>query len=111
MKLKLKLDANAIRTAYGLGPSNRARLELARQVRRRCDKYVPYDTGQLKNTAAISPDGRYLTYSQPYAHDQYYKNYRHSDPLRGPRWEKRMLANEKGPLLSEFERALKGGRS
>lgn len=111
MKITLKTDIGKIRASYGLGTSNRARQQLARQVRRRCDKYVPYDTGQLKNTATISPDGRELTYPQSYAGAQYYRNYHHSDPVRGAHWETRMLLSEKGQLLREFERTLKEGRT
>lgn len=111
MRIKLKMDVRKIRSSYGLGTSDRARQQLARQVRRRCDKYVPYDTGQLKNTAAISSDGRALTYPQAYAGAQYYINYHHSDPVRGPHWETRMLLNEKAQLLREFEQTLKGGHA
>lgn len=110
MKVMLELDTGRILASYGLGASTRARQVLAQQVRRRCDKYVPYDTGQLKNTAAISLDGRSITYPQEYAAAQYRKYYHHSDPNRGPHWEKRMLLNERPQLLAEFERSLKEGR-
>lgn len=110
MKVILELDAEKILESYGLGRSHRARLQLARQVRRRCDKYVPFDTGCLKNTAKVSPDGRSITYPQDYAAAQYRKYYHHSDPNRGPHWERRMLLNEGPQLLSEFEASLKEGR-
>lgn len=110
MKVMLELDPQKVLASYGLGTSTRTRRQLAAQVRRRCDKYVPYDTGQLKNTAVISPDGRSITYPQDYAGAQYRKYYRHSDPNRGPHWERRMLLNEKHQLLQEFERQLKEGR-
>ena len=74
-----------------------------------CDKYVPYDTGRLKNTARVSGDGRYITYPQAYAGAQFHRDYRHSDPLRGSHWEKRMLLHEKARLLREFQRSLKEG--
>lgn len=109
MKTILELDVGKILASYGLDTSDRARIFLAQQVRRRCDKYVPYDTGRLKNTAEISADGRTVTYPQSYAAAQYRKYYRHSDPGRGPRWERRMLLNERPQLLAEFERAIKGG--
>nr|DAK72817.1 MAG TPA: Minor capsid protein [Caudoviricetes sp.] len=77
---------------------------------RRCDKYVPYDTGRLKGSARLSPGGRTLSYSAPYAAAQYYLPYRHSDPLRGRFWEKRMLAAEKTALLSALK-STTGGHS
>lgn len=88
------LSPEKILARRGLGTSNRARLRLARSVRDRCDKYVPFDTGYLKGSAAISPDGKRLTYSAPYARAQYYGLYRHSDPKRGRLWDRRMLAFE-----------------
>ncbi len=108
MKMKVDIDASAILSKMGLGPSNEARVKLATMVKDRSDKYVPFDQGHLKNNAQVSSDGRTLTYLEPYAAPQYTKNYRHSDPNRGPNWDKRMLANEKGQLLSDFENHLKG---
>ena len=110
MKVTMKLEPGKIRTSYGLGTSTRARRQLAALVRRHCDKYVPYDTGQLKSTAVIAPDGRTITYPQHYAQAQYRRGYRHSDPNRGPYWERRMLLNEKTQLLREFSQQLKEGR-
>lgn len=111
MKIMLEMDAGKILASYGLGTSSRARRQLAQMVRRRCDKYVPYDTGRLKNTAEVSLDGRSITYPQDYAAAQYRKYYHHSDPNRGPHWERRMLSNERPQLLAEFERGLKEGRT
>lgn len=93
----------------GLGSSHRARSCLARSVRSRCDKYVPFDTGYLKNTAQIAPDGSKITYAAPYARAQYYGNFRHSDPKRGRFWEKRMLAGEREGLISDVK-TVTGGR-
>lgn len=93
----------------GLGSSHRARIRLAQSVRARCDKYVPFDTGYLKSTAQIAPDGSKITYSAPYARAQYYGTYHHSDPNRGRFWEKRMLAGESGGLISDVK-TVTGGR-
>ena len=110
MRVMLEMAPGKILASYGLGASTRARRQLAALVRRRCDKYVPYDTGRLKNTAVISLDGRSITYPQNYAAAQYRKYYHHSDPNRGPHWEKRMLLNERTQLQNEFEHCLKEGR-
>ena len=108
MKVDVDINVQKILHSYGLGSSDQARKALAADVRRRCDKYVPFDTGTLKNTAQVSGDGRSIVYPQSYAGKQYAAPYRHSDPLRGDHWEKRMLANEEGQLISDFENHLKG---
>lgn len=96
MKAQVIFDVSPekILVRRGLGTSSRAQLRLAQSVRDRCDRYVPFDTGRLKGSAAISPDGKTLTYSVPYARAQYYGLYRHSDPKRGRFWDRRMLAFE-----------------
>jgi hypothetical protein len=108
MKVTVNIPTAAIVAKMGLGQSDTARKALAVSVRRRSDKYVPLDTGTLKNNAQVSSDGRSITYLEPYAAPQYTKNYHHTDPNRGPYWDQRMLANEKGQLVAEFENYLKG---
>ena len=111
MKYHISVDFSPekIRSRRGLGSSHRARICLAQSVRSRCDKYVPFDTGNLKNSAEIAPDGSKLTYSAPYARAQYYGMYHHSDPNRGRFWEKRMLAGESGGLIADVK-TVTGGR-
>lgn len=119
MKITVKalVDPKAILDRKGLGPDNRLRKYLAARVKAHCDPYVPMKAGVLKNTAAISPDGSELTYSTPYAHYQYVgkamagrapKHYtgrmlKHKGaPMRGPHWEKRMVADKRGVLEEEI---------
>ena len=73
------------------------------------DKYVPYDTGTLANTAYHDID--YIVYQQKYAKVVYYGvrngkelNY-HKDkhPLAGPYWDKRMVSAEMGDLVQEVQ--------
>lgn len=108
MKVKVDINVQSILKSYGLGPSTKGRKFLASEVRRRCDKYVPFDTGVLKNTAQVSEDGRQIVYPQQYASPQYTKSYRHSDPLRGPHWDRRMMVNEGATLRADFENYIKG---
>ena len=61
MKAAVRFPVEKILRRYGLGRSKEARAYLAREVRRRCDKYVPYDTGALKGSAVISRDGGKIT--------------------------------------------------
>ena len=110
------VDARAIASRKGLGPGGKLRKYLAARVKLHCDPYVPMRSGTLKNTAQISSDGSELVYNQPYAHYQYHgmamagrapKHYtgkplRHNGaPMRGPHWEKRMLADHVHDLEQE----------
>lgn len=105
----VNFSPEAILQRRGMGSSHRAQIALAQSVRRRCDKYVPFDTGYLKNSAALAPDGSQITYSAPYARAQYYGDYHHADPNRGKYWDKRMLAGEKAGLLADVK-SVTGGR-
>jgi len=132
MKINVKalVDPKAILARKGLGPDNRLRKYLAGRVKAHCDPYVPMKAGILKNTAAISPDGSELTYSTPYAHYQYVgevygpnvltkrgwrsmakkgcktptgRKLQHKGaPMRGPHWEKRMVADRRGVIEDEI---------
>ena len=119
MKISVKamVDPKAILDRKGLGPDNRLLKYLAGRVKAHCDPYVPMKAGILKNTAAISPDGSELTYSTPYAHYQYHgmamagrapKHYtgkalkHRGAPMRGPHWEKRMVADKRSVIEDEI---------
>lgn len=109
MKVKVIANFNGklILSRCGIG-NNGLRKYLASRVKMRNDPYVPMQSGTLKNQAQIASDGSMLIYSQPYAHYQYHgqvmagrapKHYTgkpltyHGAPMRGPNWEKRMLAD------------------
>lgn len=108
MKVDVDIDVQKILHSYGLGSSDKTRKMLASRVRTRCDKYVPFREGHLKDNSQISGDGRTITYLEPYAKKQYTIPYRHSDPRRGPHWDSRMMANEKDKLVSDVEAYVKG---
>lgn len=108
MTVNVDVDVQKILKKYGLGQSDAFRKALAVNVRRRCDKYVPMDTGALKNTAQVSSNGRAITYVQRYAAPQYTKNYHHDDPNRGPHWDKRMMINEGAELIADMQRFAEG---
>lgn len=105
MKYKVTVDFRPkdLLTAYGLGRSRKGQNYLARRARQRMDKYVPKDTGLLKNTAKVSSKGETITYVQPYAQKQFYVNYRHADPKRGAQWHRRMLRAEGKALREEIQ--------
>lgn len=125
MKVSVKVDLNTakIMKQRGLGGDHRAQVFLASEVKRLSDPYVPMQQGLLKNRADISSDGSTLTYTQPYAHYQYYgeamagrapKKYTgkgltyHGAPMRGPRWDKRMMADKSGEVVKNLKTYIGG---
>lgn len=114
MKVKTDIRPVVILRARGLGDSARARVFLANEVARLSDPYVPMQQGILKNTKQIAGNGRMITYLGPYAHYQYVgevmagrapKHYTgkplkyHGAPMRGPEWDKRMMADRRDDLV------------
>lgn len=125
MKIKVDINTAKIMKQRGLGGDNRAQIFLASEVKRLSDPYVPMQQGHLKNNAVIASDGSTLTYTQPYAHYQYYgeamagrapKHYTgkaltySGGGLRGPNWDKRMLI-DRGDDLTQSLATFVGGKA
>ena len=96
---RLELDpVDKILLRRSLGKDGKAGQVFAMEVKRRCDKYVPFRTGTLKNTARI--EGTKIIYPAPYAKQNYYSNAGWGQDgtatggLRGKQWDKRMMAAE-----------------
>lgn len=131
------IDAESILRRRGLGGSKDARLVLAGEVARQCDPYVPMQSGTLKNSVQIAPDGSEIVYNQPYAHYQYEgKVYGpniptkdggffspvapkhetgaeldyHGAPMRGAHWDKRMMADHADEVVDAVARRVGGTR-
>ena len=101
VKMTLRLNPAAqILKDHGLDVDGRAQKFLSSEVRRLCDPYVPFDTGTLKNTAEVGQT--YVDYITPYAHRQYYHH--RGNGLRGPHWEKRMMADKGSQLVASVAR-------
>lgn len=111
--MKINIPIEQILAKRGLAGNKPAQLYLASTVARLCDPYVPMQTGRLK-AAQIASDGSTITYNQPYAHYQYNgqamagrapKHYtgkplnHHGDPMRGPQWDKRMMADRRDDVV------------
>lgn len=124
MKITVDINTAKILKARGLGGDNRAQVYLASEVKRLCEPYVPFQNGPLKNTAVVASDGSAVTYVQPYAHYQYYgeamagrapKHYTgekltySGGGLRGPQWDKRMMADKSKELVNNLEKFMGGG--
>lgn len=65
-------DVAKILKNHNLADKNKARRYLAGFIRNHADKYTPYQSGILKDTAYVTQDGRFLIYNGPYAHYQYH---------------------------------------
>lgn len=124
MSVKVNLPKAEILKRLGLGGTNKVQKYLASQVKRLCDPYVPMQQGTLKNNATVAGDGSNIVYTQPYAHYQYHgkvmagrapKHYTgddltyHGAPMRGPQWEKRMLADKSKDLERSIDAYIKKG--
>jgi len=87
------------------------------------DKYVPMQSGILKNTRVVGKN--YVMYIMPYARYHYYGKLMvgrapkkltdidmkyHGAPNRGPFWDKRMWA-ENGSRITEATARYAGGRA
>lgn len=122
VKVKVNIPTAKILKSRGLGSDNGARKYLASEVKRLCDPYVPMQQGMLKNNVTIATDGSQLVYTQPYAHYQYHgkvmagrapKHYTgddltyHGAPMRGPQWDKRMLADKSQDLEKSLDAYIK----
>ena len=108
VKVYANIDTAEICRKYGLGTSDKARKALAANVRRRCDKYVPFDQGPLKNTAQVAANGTTITYIQPYALKQYTIPYRHKDSRRCRYWDRVMMAADGDAVVKDLEAYIKG---
>lgn len=124
VNIKVDIDTDGIMRARGLGGDKGAQKFLASEIVRFCDPYVPMQQGILKNQHTTAPDGSQIVYTQPYAHYQYHgkvmggrapKKYTgaaltyHGAPMRGPQWEKRMMADKRGDLEKSIESYIKKG--
>lgn len=106
MAVKIKFDSTSkIKKRLGIQKGGKAELFLATESAKRMDKYVPYDTGTLKDSHDIEP-GK-VTYYQPYAKKQFYTN--KGKGTRGKRWDLKMLSAEKGLLVRDLEKYIKRG--
>ncbi len=117
VKIRPHIEVGAILKSRGLGGSTRARKHLAVTVARLSDKYVPMQSGTLKNTRQIDEDGRAIRYNQPYANYQYEGKSKsgaqlhyHGVPMRGPHWDKRMMADRGDEVIDDLAKFIGGKR-
>ncbi|MEG1433039.1 minor capsid protein [Eubacterium sp.] len=89
-----------------LNKNGKVQRAFTRSVRRRSDKYTPFLTGALKNTAVASESK--ITYVVPYARKNFFANrgrgYQGTfyGGLRGRNWANRMWAAEGDEVIAEM---------
>ena len=128
----VNIDIGKILRRRGLQPGGPVQQAFTQKCADLMDKYVPMQTGTLKNTRIIGDD--YVKYTMPYAHYHYigmlylakngsswaklnerkYSSGRdmsyHGSPMRGKQWDVRMWADHKKRLTQFVARAC-GGRA
>lgn len=115
-KIYPRIETGAILRSRGLGASTSARRHLAVTVARMSDKYVPFAQGDLKK-AQIDSEGRAILYNRPYANYQYEGRSKsgapldhHGKPMRGPHWDKRMMADHGDKVIDDLAKFVGGKR-
>lgn len=119
VSIELKLDP-LVKMEAKRHLNDTGRKKVASEVKRLCEPYVPWDSGNLARTAQVLTDG--VLYVQPYAAVQYYTNAGHGKQgltkqsahnykcLRGAYWDKRMMA-DKGDELNKSIASFCGGKA
>lgn len=114
MSVKMQ-PTSVIKARLGLEPNGRVQKFFTNACYRYMDKYVPKDTGMLRETVTLTADT--ITYEQPYAHAQYLgivhgspvQNY--TTPGTGPYWDERMKSADLENVIKETQDYFnKGGK-
>ena len=106
-KVKLQIDpADKILLKRSLNRNGKGQQFFTHEVRRLSDPYVPFLTGNLKDSATESATS--ITYNTPYARRQYYEH--KGDGLRGAQWDKQMWA-DRGREIVQSVASFCGGKS
>lgn len=102
-----------IKADLGIEPNGKVQKYFTERCYQHMDKYVPKDTGVLREKVVKGTD--YIKYNMPYAHAQYVgivhvspvKNY--TTPGTGPYWDKRMVSVEINDIIKECQEYMKRG--
>lgn len=101
-----------IKADLGIEPNGRVQKYFTERCYQHMDKYVPKDTGALRE-ALVETDQ--ITYKTPYAHAQYIGEI-HGSPVKhyttpgtGSYWDKRMVSAEINDVVKECQEFMKRG--
>ena len=106
MPVKMQ-PTSVIKANLGIDPSGKVQKFFTNTCYRYMNKYVPKDTGVLRENVTI--DINSITYEQPYAHAQYVgevnggqvTNY--TTPGTGPYWDERMKSADMQNVVVEVQ--------
>ena len=114
MPVKMQ-PTSVIKARLGIEPNGRVQKFFTNTCYRYMDKYVPKDTGLLRENVTI--ESNRITYEQPYAHAQYIGEVNggqvvnYTTPGTGPYWDKRMVSAEIQDVVAEVQNYVnKGGK-
>lgn len=106
MPVKMQ-PTSVIKANLGIEPNGKVQKFFTNTCYRYMDKYVPKDTGALRETVTI--DSNSITYEQPYAHAQYVGEVNgrtvvnYTTPGTGPYWDKRMVSADMQNVVAEVQ--------
>ena len=98
---------SVIKARLGIEPNGKVQKFFTNTCYRYMDKYVPKDTGVLREKVTI--DSNSITYEQQYAHAQYIGEVNggqvvnYTTPGTGPYWDKRMVSAEIQDVVAEVQ--------
>lgn len=114
MPVKMQ-PTSVIKANLGIEPNGRVQKFFTNTCYRYMDKYVPKDTGVLRENVTI--DSNSITYEQQYAHAQYIGEVNggqvvnYTTPGTGPYWDKRMVSADMQNVVAEVQDFIdKGGK-
>lgn len=114
MPVKMQ-PTSVIKANLGIEPNGKVQKFFTNTCYRYMDKYVPKDTGALRETVTI--DSNSITYEQSYAHAQYIGKINggqvvnYTTPGTGPYWDERMKSVDMQNVVAEVQNFVnKGGK-
>lgn len=103
---------STIKASLGIEPNGKVQAYFTERCYTYMDKYVPKDTGALRETVTLTSNS--ITYEQEYAHAQYIGEVnggqvkKYTTPGTGPYWDKRMVSAEMQDVVREVQAYIGG---
>lgn len=124
VRVKMK-PVNTILTRMGVKPDGDVQMFVTNTVNRRITRYMPFRSGALSTKLKHIKSATEIEVLGPYARYQYYgkamegpapkvvtdrdlKYDKTKNPLAGPFWDRRMIANEGAQIADEARRYVSG---
>ena len=124
VRVKMK-PVNTILTRMGVKPDGDVQMYVTNTVNRRITRYMPFRSGALSTKLKHIKSATEIEVLGPYARYQYYgkvmegpapkavtdrdlKYDKTKNPLAGPFWDRRLIANEGAQIAGEVRRYVSG---